>query len=82
MSEVQVHLYSLVHWEDLLDSSTDADLQLYLPATKRKGLLHYKTKESFFVGSYWKSAYFKLKHNVLKRYSRKDEVPDLIIELG
>ncbi|XP_063965249.1 pleckstrin homology domain-containing family M member 2-like [Lytechinus pictus] len=83
MSDVQVYLYSLVHWEDLLDSNTAADLQLYLPPTKRKGMLHYKTKESFFVGSYWKAAFFKLKQNVLKRYQRKDaEEPDLVIDLG
>ena len=47
MSEVQIHLYSLVHREDLLDSSTDADLQLYLPAAKQNGLLHYKSSVQY-----------------------------------
>ena len=47
MSEVQIHLYSLVHREDLLDSSTDTDLQLYLPAAKLTGLVHYKSSLQF-----------------------------------
>ena len=46
MSEVQI-LYSLVHREDLLDSSKDAHLQLYLPAAKQNGLLHYKSSLQF-----------------------------------
>lgn len=81
MSDVRIHLYTLVHWEDLLDTNTAADLQLYIPLTKRKGMLHYKTRETFFVGSYWKSAYFKLKNNVLKRYGREAEEADLSIDL-
>ncbi|XP_072175127.1 pleckstrin homology domain-containing family M member 2-like [Diadema setosum] len=83
MSDVRVHLYSLVHWEDLVDSSTAADMQLYLPPTKVKGMLHYKTRESFFVGSYWKVAYFKLKNNIFRRYGRRlDDEPELVIELS
>ncbi|XP_033642401.1 pleckstrin homology domain-containing family M member 2-like [Asterias rubens] len=81
--DIKLHLYSLIHWEDLADLSMTPDLQLYEPQVSRKGSLKYKVVGSFLVGrSHWKSGWFVLRNEMFCRYSQKeDRQPDLSIQL-
>ena len=82
MHNVKLHLYSLVHWEDLTDLSMTPDLQLYEPQVTRKGYLHYKVAGNFLVGSSWKKAWFVLRNEMFCRFLQKqDRQPDLSVQL-
>ena len=82
MQDTKVQLYSLIHWEDLVDSATDADMQLYQPMIIKEGKLQFKTAGSFLVGSYWKDGYFMLRNDTFYRFGhRKDKDPELAMQL-
>ena len=83
MHETKVHLYSLIHWEDVVDSGADADMQLYQPTIVKEGKLQYKTIGSFLVGSYWKEAYFMLRNDTLYRFAHRKDTsePEIAVQL-
>ncbi|XP_038077828.1 pleckstrin homology domain-containing family M member 2-like [Patiria miniata] len=82
MQNIKLHLYSLVHWEDLTDLSMTPDLQLYEPQVTRKGYLHYKVPGNFLKGNSWKKAWFALRNEMFCRFlQRKDQQPDLSVQL-
>ncbi len=82
MQDTKVHRYSLVHWEDLVDSAQAADMQLYQPMIIKEGKLQYKATGSFLTGSYWKDAFFMLRNDTFYRFGhRKDKDPELAMQL-
>ncbi|XP_072036604.1 LOW QUALITY PROTEIN: pleckstrin homology domain-containing family M member 2-like [Amphiura filiformis] len=82
MQDTKVHLYSLVHWEDLVDSAQAADMQLYQPMVIKEGRLQFKANGSFLTGSYWKDAFFMIRNDTFYRFGyKKDKDPQLAVQL-
>ncbi|XP_042199525.1 pleckstrin homology domain-containing family M member 2 isoform X1 [Callorhinchus milii] len=85
-SEVTIHLYSLIHWEDPLDITAGPQGSLYMPGANsvtKEGLLHYKAGTTYLGSPIWKSSYVVLSNGILYQYpDRTDMMPIISINLA
>ncbi|XP_015192683.2 pleckstrin homology domain-containing family M member 2 isoform X3 [Lepisosteus oculatus] len=85
-SEVCIKLYSLVHWEDPLDTSGDHDAGLHNhpdSSVVKEGPLLYRAGTSYLGKEVWKSCYLVLSNGILFQYpERTDVTPLLSINMG
>ncbi|XP_071945049.1 pleckstrin homology domain-containing family M member 2-like isoform X2 [Antedon mediterranea] len=80
--DVQILLYSLVHWEDLTNSLAAADLQLYRSPVVKEGKLDCKVPSSKLFYAYWKPCYCLLKHDTFHKFAQKgSDEPELSVQL-
>ncbi|XP_077998228.1 pleckstrin homology domain-containing family M member 2-like [Glandiceps talaboti] len=80
-SEVNLILYSLVHWEDLSDKPTSDRPKPHTPY--KEGVLLFKSWDGYlFGGNTWKPGFFLLRNGMFYRLlQRNDPVPQLAISL-
>ncbi|XP_057682140.1 pleckstrin homology domain-containing family M member 2 isoform X2 [Corythoichthys intestinalis] len=80
VSEVSIHLYSLVHWEDPMDASIP---NLKSPSSAKEGLLQYRAGSTYLGKELWKSCYLVLSNGILYLYAeRTDVTPLLSVTMG
>ncbi|XP_041061970.1 pleckstrin homology domain-containing family M member 2 isoform X3 [Carcharodon carcharias] len=63
VSEVTIHLYSLIHWEDPMDVTAGPQRNLYMAhgnTVTKEGILHYKAGTSYLGSPIWKASYVVL----------------------
>lgn len=85
-SDVTVHFYGLVHWEDPMDEMLGPAGSHYTssdhPVTK-EGILHYKASTSYLGKEHWKTCFVVLSNGVLYQYpDRTDVTPLLSVHVG
>ncbi|XP_067826633.1 pleckstrin homology domain-containing family M member 2 isoform X3 [Heptranchias perlo] len=74
VSEVTIHLYSLIHWEDPMDVTAGPQRNLYMTAVNtvtKEGILHYKAGTSYLGSPIWKASYVVLSNGILYQYPDK-----------
>ncbi|KAK7884752.1 hypothetical protein WMY93_027875 [Mugilogobius chulae] len=79
VAEVCIHLYSLVHWEDPLDTCLSP---VQSPSVKgsfsiKEGTVQYKAGTTYLGKELWKSCYLVLSNGVLHLYSEKTDLTPL-----
>ncbi|XP_064642371.1 pleckstrin homology domain-containing family M member 2-like [Lineus longissimus] len=76
-SEVELHSYALVHWEDAASNARPAR------GVGKEGTLLYKA-QGYFGGPTWKPAFFVLKDGVLYHYNDRHDnsLPKLCVQLN
>ncbi|XP_019746514.1 pleckstrin homology domain-containing family M member 2 isoform X2 [Hippocampus comes] len=80
VSEVSIHLYSLVHWEDPMDASLP---NLKLPSSAKEGMMQYRAGSTYLGKELWKSCYLVLSNGILYLYAeRTDVTPVLSVTMG
>ncbi|XP_077464573.1 pleckstrin homology domain-containing family M member 2 isoform X1 [Stigmatopora argus] len=80
VSEVSIHLYSLVHWEDPMDASIP---NLKSTSNAKEGMLQYRAGSTYLGKELWKSCYLVLSNGILYLYAeRTDVVPLLSVTMG
>nr|XP_057941435.1 pleckstrin homology domain-containing family M member 2 isoform X2 [Doryrhamphus excisus] len=86
VSEVSIHLYSLVHWEDPMDVilSPQGDTPNFkLPSSTKEGMVQYRAGSTYLGKELWKSCYLVLSNGILYLYSeRTDVTPLLSVTMG
>ncbi|KAL4648373.1 pleckstrin homology domain-containing family M member 2-like isoform X1 [Arapaima gigas] len=86
VSEVSIHLYSLVHWEDPMDMSVASPVILCSPSgssSSKEGPLLYRAGTNYLGKEQWKSCYVVLRNGILYQYAdRTDIKPLLAITMG
>lgn len=85
VAEVCVHLYSLVHWEDPLDTSMSPIHSPTFGGTTsiKEGSVQYKAGTTYLGKELWKSCYAVLSSGTLYLYSDKADVtPVLSVTMG
>ncbi|KAF7209079.1 pleckstrin homology domain-containing family M member 2 isoform X1 [Nothobranchius furzeri] len=86
VSEVSIHLYSLVHWEDPMDMTLSP--QSGTPTSgstfsTKEGTVMYRSGTTYLGKEVWKSCYLVLSNGILFLYSeRTDATPLLSITMG
>ncbi|XP_076874493.1 pleckstrin homology domain-containing family M member 2 isoform X2 [Brachyhypopomus gauderio] len=83
VSEVRIHLYSLVHWEDPNDVSvgspcSPSGLGLSSSTAIKEGGLLYRAGTSYLGKELWKSCYLVLSNGILYQYAEKTDVTPLM----
>lgn len=85
VSEVCIHLYSLVHWEDPLDMSLSpvpSPSSGGKPSIK-EGMVQYRARTTYLGKELWKSCYLILSNGILYLYAeRTDVTPILSVTMG
>ncbi|XP_061153033.1 pleckstrin homology domain-containing family M member 2 isoform X1 [Syngnathus typhle] len=80
VSEVSIHLYSLVHWEDPMDATLP---NLKSPTSAKEGLMQYRSGSTYLGKEVWKSCYLVLNKGILYLYAeRTDVTPVLSVTMG
>ncbi|XP_077369739.1 pleckstrin homology domain-containing family M member 2 isoform X2 [Festucalex cinctus] len=80
ISEVSIHLYSLVHWEDPMDTTLP---NMKLPSSAKEGLMQYRAGSTYLGKELWKSCYLVLSNGILYVYAeRTDVTPVLSVTMG
>lgn len=83
VSEVCIHLYSLVHWEDPLDMSLSPVHSPSSGSSIKEGMVQYKAGTTYLGKELWKSCYLVLSNGVLYLYAEKtDLTPILSVTMG
>ncbi|XP_061552667.1 pleckstrin homology domain-containing family M member 2 isoform X1 [Phycodurus eques] len=78
--EVSIHLYSLVHWEDPMDTTLP---NWKLPTRAKEGLVQYRAGTTYLGKELWKSCYLVLSNGILYLYAeRTDATPVLSVTMG
>ncbi|XP_008316676.1 pleckstrin homology domain-containing family M member 2 isoform X2 [Cynoglossus semilaevis] len=84
VSEISIHLYSLVHWEDPMDMVLSP--QSGTPgghSSTKEGTLQYCSGTTYLGKELWKSCYLILSKGILFLYAEKtDMIPLLSITMG
>ncbi|XP_069774979.1 pleckstrin homology domain-containing family M member 2 isoform X2 [Narcine bancroftii] len=81
VSDVTIHLYSLIHWEDPMDVTAGPQKNLYMTvanAITKEGILHYKAGTSYLGSPIWKPSYVVLSNGILYQYPDRIEVMPLM----
>lgn len=85
-SDVVMHYYGLVHWDDPFDEAQGPSEPNFLSrdqAVSKEGVLHYKASTSYLGRATWKTCYVVLSKGILYQYpDRTDVIPLLSISLG
>ncbi|XP_017266892.1 pleckstrin homology domain-containing family M member 2 isoform X2 [Kryptolebias marmoratus] len=86
VSDVTIHLYSLVHWEDPMDLTLSPQgvtpTSGVLSSTK-EGTIMYRSGTTYLGKEVWKSCYLVLSNGILYLYSeRTDGTPLLSVTMG
>ncbi|XP_061668990.1 pleckstrin homology domain-containing family M member 2 isoform X2 [Syngnathoides biaculeatus] len=80
VSEVSIHLYSLIHWEDPMDTTLP---NLKLPSSAKEGMVQYRAGTTYLGKELWKSCYLVLSNGILYLYAeRTDVTPVLSVTMG
>ncbi|XP_051895383.1 pleckstrin homology domain-containing family M member 2 isoform X2 [Pristis pectinata] len=86
VSDVTIHLYSLIHWEDPMDVTAGPQKNLYMTianAVTKEGILHYKAGTSYLGSPIWKPSYVVLSNGILYQYpDRIDVMPLMSVNLA
>ncbi|KAG7242476.1 hypothetical protein INR49_021519 [Caranx melampygus] len=86
VSEVSIHLYSLVHWEDPMDmtlSPQGGPPSSGAPSSTKEGILQYRSGTTYLGKELWKSCYLVLSNGILYLYAeRTDVIPLLSVTMG
>ncbi|XP_072442664.1 pleckstrin homology domain-containing family M member 2 isoform X3 [Chiloscyllium punctatum] len=80
-SEVTIHLYSLIHWEDPMDVTAGPQRNVYMAhgnTVTKEGILHYKAGTSYLGSPIWKSSYVVLSNGILYQYPDRIDVTPLM----
>ncbi|KAA0707090.1 Pleckstrin -like proteiny domain-containing family M member 2 [Triplophysa tibetana] len=81
LSEVSIHLYSLIHWEDPMDvsvaSPTSPSCSRESSSTK-EGAVLYRAGSSYLGKEVWKSCYLVLSNGILYQYAERTDVTPLM----
>ncbi|XP_078414228.1 pleckstrin homology domain-containing family M member 2 isoform X3 [Cetorhinus maximus] len=81
VSEVTIHLYSLIHWEDPMDVTAGPQRNLYVAhgnTVIKEGILHYKAGTSYLGSPIWKASYVVLSNGILYQYPDRIDVTPLM----
>ncbi|XP_072101506.1 pleckstrin homology domain-containing family M member 2 isoform X1 [Mobula birostris] len=81
VSDVTIHLYSLIHWEDPMDVTAGPQKNLYMTvanAVTKEGILYYKAGTSYLGAPIWKPSYVVLSNGILYQYPDKIDVMPLL----
>ncbi|XP_033824959.1 pleckstrin homology domain-containing family M member 2 isoform X2 [Periophthalmus magnuspinnatus] len=76
VAEVCIHLYSLVHWEDPLDTCLSP---VQSPSSRgstsiKEGTVQYKAGTTYLGKELWKSCYLVLSNGILHLYSEQNDL--------
>lgn len=85
VADVRVNMYSLVHWEDPLDTSMSPIHSPTFGGTTsiKEGFVQYKAGTTYLGKELWKSCYAVLSNGILYLYSDKADVtPVLSVTMG
>uniref|UniRef100_H3CZZ4 Pleckstrin homology domain containing, family M (with RUN domain) member 2 n=1 Tax=Tetraodon nigroviridis TaxID=99883 RepID=H3CZZ4_TETNG len=83
VSEVCIHLYSLVHWEDPLDMTQGCSPTSGVSFSAKEGTLQYRAGTTYLGKELWKSCYLVLSSGILYLYAeRTDVTPLLSVSMG
>ncbi|KAL7976159.1 hypothetical protein Chor_008256 [Crotalus horridus] len=86
ISEVIVHFYGLVHWEDPMDETPGPASSHYAPAENsilKEGVLNYKAGTNYLGKEVWKPCFVVLSNDILYQYpDRTDVTPLLSVNMG
>ncbi|XP_070615537.1 pleckstrin homology domain-containing family M member 2 isoform X7 [Erythrolamprus reginae] len=86
ISEVVVHFYGLVHWEDPTDATPEPPSSHYVSAENciiKEGVLNYKAGTNYLGKEVWKPCFVVLSNGILYLYSdRTDVTPLLSVNMG
>lgn len=86
VSEVSIHLYSLVHWEDPMDMTSSPQggpQRPGGPSSTKEGSLQYRAGTTYLGKELWKSCYLVLSNGILYLYAeRTDVTPVLSVTMG
>ncbi|KAM9342710.1 pleckstrin homology domain-containing family M member 2 [Pholidichthys leucotaenia] len=86
VSEVSIQLYSLVHWEDPMDTSLSPQGGSPGPGglhSTKEGPLQYRAGTTYLGKEQWKSCYLVLSNGILYLYAeRTDVTPVLSVTMG
>ncbi|XP_060707805.1 pleckstrin homology domain-containing family M member 2 isoform X3 [Hemiscyllium ocellatum] len=80
-SEVTIHLYSLIHWEDPMDVTAGPQRNVYMAhgnTVTKEGILHYKAGTSYLGSPIWKPSYVVLSNGILYQYPDRIDVTPLM----
>ncbi|XP_077424725.1 pleckstrin homology domain-containing family M member 2 isoform X2 [Vanacampus margaritifer] len=75
VSEVSIHLYSLVHWEDPMDATLP---NMRLPSSTKEGLMQYRAGSTYLGKELWKSCYLVLGNGILYLYAERTDVTPVL----
>ncbi|XP_032087857.1 pleckstrin homology domain-containing family M member 2 isoform X4 [Thamnophis elegans] len=86
ISEVVVHFYGLVHWEDPTDENPGPPLSHYLSTENcivKEGVLNYKAGTNYLGKEVWKPCFVVLSNGILYQYpDRTDVTPLMSVNMG
>ncbi|XP_007437124.1 pleckstrin homology domain-containing family M member 2 isoform X1 [Python bivittatus] len=86
ISEVVVHFYGLIHWEDPMDETPGPASSHYVPAENgiaKEGVLNYKAGTNYLGKEIWKPCFVVLSNGILYQYPDRAEVaPLLSVNMG
>uniref|UniRef100_A0A665X5R2 Pleckstrin homology domain-containing family M member 2 n=1 Tax=Echeneis naucrates TaxID=173247 RepID=A0A665X5R2_ECHNA len=86
VSDVSIHLYSLVHWEDPMDmnlSPQGGPPSSGVSSSTKEGTLQYRSGTTYLGKELWKSCYLVLSNGMLYMYAeRTDMIPVLSVTMG
>ncbi|XP_028309236.1 pleckstrin homology domain-containing family M member 2 isoform X2 [Gouania willdenowi] len=80
VSEVSIHLYSLVHWEDPMDvvlSPQGGPQSSTGLSSTREGTLQYRAGTTYLGKELWKGCYLVLSNGILYLYAERTDVTPL-----
>ncbi|KAM3824245.1 pleckstrin homology domain-containing family M member 2 isoform 2-T2 [Vipera latastei] len=81
ISEVTVHFYGLVHWEDPMDETPGPASSDYVSAENsilKEGVLSYKAGTNYLGKEVWKPCFVVLSNNILYQYPDRTDVTLLL----
>lgn len=83
VADVCMNLYSLVHWEDPLDTSLSPVHSSMSGGSIKEGTVQYKAGSTYLGKELWKSCYLVLSNGILCLYAEKgDMTPVLTVTMG
>ncbi|XP_026571674.1 pleckstrin homology domain-containing family M member 2 isoform X2 [Pseudonaja textilis] len=84
ISEVVVHFYGLVHWEDPLDDGLPSSHYVSTEnCIVKEGVLHYKAGTNYLGKEIWRSCFVVLSNGILYQFpDRTDVTPLLSVNMG
>ncbi|XP_070812359.1 pleckstrin homology domain-containing family M member 2 isoform X1 [Pituophis catenifer annectens] len=86
ISEVVVHFYGLVHWEDPTDDNPGPPSSHYVSTENcivKEGVLNYKAGTNYLGKEVWKPCFVVLSNGILYQYpDRTDITPLLSVNMG
>ncbi|XP_064423918.1 pleckstrin homology domain-containing family M member 2 [Latimeria chalumnae] len=80
-SDVTIHLYGLIHWEDPMDVTMGPQSGIYRPAESavtKEGVLYYKAGTSYLGKEHWKPCFVVLSTGFLYQYPDQIDITPLL----